>query len=239
MEQSTHIGRGFIQRIRTVVFDLVMPIYCIGCGIERTHCCLSCEQQLSALVMAPRCFYCQRPTVPGSRCDRCPSETLPATLAWIGSYANPLLQAAVRELKFGLRRHLGIVLGQILAQRCSFDGDGIVVAIPLSPRRLLERGFNQAGIIAQTIAAQRGWTYVPDLLERVRNTSAQATLEHHARPANIAGAFRVPLSSSDLIPSKILLVDDVWTTGSTMEEATRVLKEAGVKEVFGAVVAVG
>ncbi len=176
--------------------------------------------------------------VPASSCPLCRrSREIPRQLAWIGPYAHPLLQQAIRELKFGLRRDIGTILGSILASRCASVEPFTVVPIPLSRRRMLERGFNQSTVIAGAIAAVHGWSVSETLLERVRETQPQATLEHEQRQGNILGAFQI-LTGGE-IPQRVLLVDDVWTTGSTMEEATRVLREAGVKEVYGVVAALG
>ncbi len=237
MVQSTRAWR-IAQYISALGLDLVFPIECVGCGVERFHCCPRCQQRIRALRQGARCFECKNSWYSGQACPRCRANTLlPCELKWIGSYATSILKDSIYALKFGLREHIGVVLGQALADRCHNLPDCVVVPVPLGRRRLLERGFNQAGIIGEQIATAHGWNIAIDCLRRVRNTHAQAQLDHTKRAENIQGAFEWVGGRS--VPERVLLVDDVWTTGSTMCEAIRVLQGAGVKEVYGAVVALG
>ncbi len=237
MVQSTRAW-GLLRRFGELALDLLFPIECVGCGIEQFHYCGSCQQRLRALVQGARCFYCKKSWYSGRACPSCSHQQyLPHELQWIGSYASPMLGHAIRELKFGLRKPIAVTLGDALALRCQTINDCVVVPIPLSRRRMLERGFNQAAMIGERICQSRGWMMNESLLRRTRNTKAQAQLENEKRADNIRGAFE--WVGGSVIPERVLLVDDVWTTGSTMMEAIRVLEEAGVQEVYGAVVALG
>lgn len=237
MVQSARARRIF-KYVSALALDLVFPIECVGCGAERFHCCPRCQQRIRALRQGARCFECKNSWYPGRACPRCSSDsTLPRELRWIGPYATPILKESIYALKFGFREHLGIVLGQVLADRCHNLPDCVVVPIPLARRRMLERGFNQAGIIGDQIAMAHGWKIADYCLRRTRNTSAQAQLDHAKRAENIQGAFEWVGGGS--VPERVLLIDDVWTTGSTMREAIKVLQGVGVKEVYGAVVALG
>jgi ComF family protein len=108
----------------------------------------------------------------------------------------------------------------------------MVVPVPLSAVRLRQRGYNQAGILAEVVAASRGWSYRPDLLLRERATETQTALHPAERRANVAGAFRVPLEAVALVHRQhILVVDDVWTTGATTLACAEGLLRAGARAV--------
>jgi ComF family protein len=110
-----------------------------------------------------------------------------------------------------------------------------IVPVPLHPRRLRERGFNPAALLARAIARDRRSRFDAALLVRVRDTPSQTGLDRRARRANVRGAFRVRAGAS--APRLIWLVDDVVTTGSTLVEAARVLRRAGAQEVVAICVA--
>ena len=107
--------------------------------------------------------------------------------------------------------------------------------VPLHPRRLRERGFNPAALLARCVAHERGGRFDAGLLERVRDTPSQTGLDRRARRANVRGAFRVRAGARPA--SVVWLVDDVVTTGSTLAEAARTLRRAGVREVVAICIA--
>jgi len=114
---------------------------------------------------------------------------------------------------------------------CSFPQieESMVTSVPMWKQKERERGFNQAKILAQLLGNN------VDLLERVRETKAMFGLSKNDRQININGAFRVV--TKDQILGRVIVVDDVWTTGATMRECVKVLKKAGVGEVWGVTLA--
>jgi ComF family protein len=106
-----------------------------------------------------------------------------------------------------------------------------VIPVPLHPRRLRERGFNQAALLARGIARSWGVHVAARALQRVRDTPSQTGLGRRARRRNLAGAFQCRLASP--LPDRVWLVDDVVTTGSTLEEAARVLRRGGARHIAG------
>lgn len=113
-----------------------------------------------------------------------------------------------------------------------------ICPIPLHPRRLRERGYNQAGLLAAALAKRLGVPNFPDALRRIRATGTQTRLDAAQRRANAAGAFAVrPLLAPWLHGRSILVVDDVMTTGATVGDAARALKSAGARRVVVATVA--
>lgn len=142
----------------------------------------------------------------------------------------------VRSLKFGD----GIGLAPAMAQACA---DAVlqaglqvdcVVPVPLSPARLKTRGYNQAWEIARRVAPALGAASLATGLQRLRDTRAQVELGLLARQANLAGAFAVhPAHRSRLLGRRVLIVDDVFTTGATLAAAAAALRSAGIGRVSG------
>jgi len=156
---------------------------------------------------------------------------------WFEKVEFPFLYEAqvkdwIRKIKFGKKFELAIELGKLLKKylnvRSNFD---VVVPIPLSIERLKERGFNQSALIARTCFGKK---VEESVLKRTKNTLPQATLSKKERLKNVKGAFKV---EKDVGGLKILLFDDVLTTGATLNEAAKVLKLAGAERVSALVVA--
>jgi ComF family protein len=126
-----------------------------------------------------------------------------------------------------LARPLGVLLLPLLEEMDTVDG---VVPVPLHVQRLREREFNQALALAQVVCRQTGWPLWWDQLERTRPTQAQVGLDAAERRRNVRQAFRVRQAEA-VEGRRILLIDDVMTTGSTVHECARVLKRAGAGSV--------
>ncbi|MHB0871310.1 MAG: ComF family protein, partial [Chloroflexota bacterium] len=139
--------------------------------------------------------------------------------------------------KYRHRRNLagllaGLIEEELLRRPLQVD---LLMPVPLHPRRLAERGYNQSALLAMQLG-ERLATPVVELLERRRETVAQAGLKATSRRANVRGAFRC-VGGSDLSGKRIGIVDDVCTTGATLEECARALREAGCASAWGIVVA--
>jgi len=142
------------------------------------------------------------------------------------------LREAVHALKFGGRLGLAHPLGALMAGVASADpvlrDVQAIVPVPLHPRRLRQRGFNQAEALARVVGRLLGVRVASGVLRRMRHTPPQTELSAAERAANILGAFTVAGST---VWERALLVDDVMSTGSTASECARVLKQAGVGDV--------
>lgn len=147
------------------------------------------------------------------------------------------VQEAIHLVKYKHRRSLGRALGRWMGEKLkevpSFSNFHLVVPVPLHPRRKAERGYNQSWEIARGLGEVLG-VPVEEALRRIKNTPSQTGLDVREREENVRGAFR---ARKPLGKGKVLLVDDVLTTGATASECAKVLKEAGVEEIFVAVVA--
>jgi ComF family protein len=192
--------------------------------------CAACDAELPRLA-GPRCPRCALDSPRGEICGRCLSEPphYDATVAAL-AYEFPA-DALVHALKFRgelvLAEHLGAILGQCIADQ---DVDS-VIAVPLSADRLRSRGYNQAVEIARHVARR---SVELDLCVRERDTPAQMDLPYAERRRNVRGAFRCTRA---LPGASVAVVDDVMTTGATLDEIASVLKRAGAARVVNWVVA--
>ncbi|MEX0899330.1 MAG: ComF family protein [Gammaproteobacteria bacterium] len=207
--------------------------YCVLCeGLaEGRDLCVACQADLPWL--GASCVRCARPlaTAPGAAwCGRCLRRpTLQAATRVAFRYAFPIDQL-LQKLKFGGSLPPGRVLGELLAQALSRCEAGVeaLVPVPLHPRRMRERGFNQAVEIARPIARALELPLLTRACRRVRDTPAQSGLDARARRRNPVGAF----TASDTVHGKrIAIIDDVYTSGSTIAAVTHALLHAGATRV--------
>jgi len=156
----------------------------------------------------------------------------------VGSY-DGRLRELLHLLKYEDLRPLAAKLGSMLAQSmltAGLPGNCVVIPIPLHRRKERQRGFNQSLLLARSVAGQFGFPLLSDCLQRKRETASQTGLTREQRRANLRGAFAVK-ERARIGGKVVILVDDVFTTGTTAAECTRVLMRAGAKQVFVATVA--
>ena len=214
--------------------DLVLPERCLVCGRFGGSIHLECVGGLPAAdgVRCARCWAPSRVSEVGTLCDRCAGEGAPEGLDALRTsfrFAG-IARRAILEAKFrgvtGLFEPLSSSLaGEVQA---SWRAD-VVVPIPLAAGRERRRGFNQSELVARRVAEAHGLPLRLDVLERARETEAQATLDAEQRQRNIRGAF----VAREVAGLRVLLIDDVTTTGATLNEAARALRAAGATHVFG------
>ena len=197
--------------------------------------CAACDAQLGAA----------SPVGPASPlCPSCTSTVLPlrggdarvaAAFVYVGAVARALGRLK-SERRADLARPLGDLLWTALEPRAAELQKVVVVPVPLHPARLAERGYNQSGLLAGRVARRLRAPLWPSALTRVRDTPRQATLPREARIANVRSAF-VAREPEHVAGRAVLLVDDVWTSGATLDACTDTLLEAGAGVVFRSVLA--
>ena len=220
---------NWLDRTVELMLDLLFPRQCVACREFGAWWCVDCQGKIE--LTRPS----DMPLVQGSE-----------GIASLGFYHEPILRAVIHALKY---RGGHCILPDIerFVRTWSMDralpwaGENDLVIQPLvgAPRRIRERGFDQADLLARTLGpflSETGRSV--DLLKRRDSSMAQAMLEHHElRQANVQDMFMIKADQN--VPRAVLLIDDVLTSGSTLSEAARVLREHGVERIYGFVLAVG
>lgn len=226
--------------------DLLFPPKCIFCRrvLEKrereSRVCRNCRGDLpynEALVEPNGSHKSDSPQ--GSRKSDSPRErgsldTLCAPLAYRDN-----VRKAIRSLKFYGRSDFAEPLGQFIADEVARrykDGFDVLTWAPISRKRRRKRGYDQAQLLAESAAKLLGTTAVPTL-EKIRNTTANSRLDASKRFRNVRGAY-VVTDRASVEGKRVLIIDDVYTTGATLGECARTLREAGAESVIGATVAV-
>ncbi len=211
--------------------DILFPPKCFGCGSGYGHLCHRC---LLACRVARHyyCVVCDKPSIMGDTHVQCCKTEIPTGIYSAYEYKdlvrNCIMKAKYRAKLFAPLKTLSLEAANI-ASKCALSYKGFVItSIPLSAQRTKERGFNQAGIIAQAVEEVFSIPYQESILVRNKETKAQHKKTRQERFENLKEAFIVKNDLSDL---KILLVDDICTTGATLLEASKALYQAGAKEV--------
>lgn len=234
------------------LLHLLLPDPCLGCGTTLAAAspfalCLACRGRLRR--HRPGCPRCGRPLPGGRRLpDRCGAcrRRAPAFAHCLAPWSyGPPLDAVIHALKYGRRPHLGQRLAAPLADWLLAAPAGariaaaaeMVVPVPLHPLRHLRRGYNQATALARPLARRLGLPCRHPLL-RHRSTPPQSRLPRELRRTNVRGAFvALPGAARRLGGRRVLLVDDVATTGATLEAAADTLRLAGARSVTALVLA--
>ena len=209
---------------------------CLLCGSPSRDglCCAACTAELPRW-SGPQCPVCALPTPDGGVCGACLKQAphFDHTLAAF-SYAFPI-DKLIQAMKFNEQLLLPGFLADALIPRVTTPPD-YLVAMPLHPVRLRERGFNQSLLLARRLSARLDIPLLTDMCERVRNTPPQSSLPWKERDKNMRQAFACKTDLA-LREKHIAIVDDVMTTGASIGELARALKQAGAREVSAWVIA--
>lgn len=226
--------RSVVSRLVGEVLDLAFPQQCLVCGRFGAALHAQCLEALPA-AEGPRCARCWRP---GSTwCEICATggndapafDGLVTPFVFEGDVRRALLEAKFRGTTANLGP-LASAAAEMVPARWAVE---VVVPVPLSPGRRRRRGFNQAELIARRVARELRVPLRVDLVQRVRSTLPQAQLGALERHTNLVGAFAV----RGVPQRRVLVVDDVTTTGSTLSEVAWTLLDAGAERVYGLAVA--
>ena len=208
---------------------------CLLCAAVSTNdiLCDACADDLPRL-QKPGCPRCALPTPNGEICGRCLSKSPYYDTTFAAYRYDFPIDRLVQSFKYGHRLALGAYFGRQLAALTDNPGADLIIPLPLHPERLRERGFNQALELARPVGA--AWRLPIDATSchRTRNTPAQANLAWRERVKNIRGAFHC---SADFTGKRVVLIDDVMTTGASLDECARTLKLHGATAVIALVVA--
>lgn len=230
--------------IKRMALDFLFPQKCVGCGKGGNLICPSCENSLP-VVAPPICPLCGRPQASGVICPGCIAWLAPATgseQANIDGIRAPYrfegtVRQAVHQLKYKNIRTLAPPLARLLKNYLVIHPihADVIIPVPLHPKRLRERGYNQSALLATELGKLTGLPVVADCLVRQSHNSPQAkTATVEERRKNVAGAF---ICNDALRGKKVLVIDDVSTSGATLNACAAALKAGGAAEVWGLTVA--
>ncbi|WND01369.1 ComF family protein [Temperatibacter marinus] len=246
--------RNLIQTFQTIskdflvmVVDYLLPPRCGLCSqkvMTAGNICGACFQQLS-MISKPCCYSCSLPfdvpTPERSSCGQCLQTQPEYDRAFSAVVYGGAAKRLVLQLKHGqqyaassvmIKQMVSVVLSSGLCLQC--HETTFVVPVPLHWSRLAKRKFNQSALLAQGIAKALKYHYRPALLQRKKATQSQGGLGKEDRNKNVRGAFTVNKNWSfdSVANARVFLIDDVYTTGATVQECARELKKYGVKKVY-------
>lgn len=230
--------RSAIRSRLRLALNLVFPPKCVYCGRLGAHLCHACWDEAQP-IGEDICIRCGNPLTERGLCQRCrqqPPEPLRG-IRGVFFYNGPIAQS-IRSLKYHGVRGLAPILAASLSayiqkHDVAFDG---LVPVPLHPAKRAQRGFNQSELIAAAVSQTVGVRLRTDLIRRIRSTQPQAQLNRGQRLQNVANAF-APVAGVHLHGETMLLIDDVATTGATLQACARALRQAGAGDIWALTVA--
>lgn len=231
------------------IIDLLLPKHCLGCGVEGVDLCKTCFSEIRPVGVL-RCPFCEVIVEAGQTCQKHKNKALDGALN-AGYYHDPVLRDALHLFKYSSSLEILGLLGNFLANAAEkyhtlLPKNAIVIPLPLLWFRQKKRGYNQAALLAEYTARSLGLSYKGEALKRrltwraVITNSPQAKMEKDdpGRWYVMKNAFRIQVPEA-VRGRPVILVDDVLTSGSTLEWAAQALKAAGSTSVFALVLARG
>lgn len=234
------------------IFDILFPKICLSCHKEGHYICPECLKKVP-ICKCSNCYICGKRSPSGKICPNCKIKTdshLTGLLV-ASDWNNILVRQVIYEFKYRFIKDLSIPLGEILKiflqnnKLINWQTDKpILIPVPLHKKRFIWRGFNQSELIAEYLSDILKIPLYNNLLVRIRHTEPQAEIKNESkRLKNISNAFEINQKikkDSGLLRNKIIfLLDDICTTGATLNDCAKTLRQFKPKEIWGLVVARG
>lgn len=234
-----------VKKIASEIVSLLFPIRCPVCdeAVKRKEgrVCQGCRSRLKE-VEEPFCLSCGRPLSEEKEqyCVDCAGKKH-KYIRGRALYEYESAAESIYRFKYGGRREYAMFFGKEMAEKLGGfirkASPDALVPVPLSRKRFGRRGYNQAQLLAEVMGAELGIPVYTHLAARVRNTLPQKELNVQERQNNLKKAFKI--IENDVKLSTIIIIDDIYTTGSTMDALAEVFLQSGVKKVYFAVLSVG
>jgi len=231
-----------INYIKNIFLDLLFPKFCEKCGKEGSYLCPKCGHHEIKINLNNTCHVCKKPIKNSFVHNLCKKKTNLEGVFVMTKYTK-FLEKYIGDIKFEFYYQMIDDLMPFLYEYIEKNQEikniilnSTIICVPLHRFRMNWRGFNQAEIIARKIAEKYGLKY-ENLIKKVKRTKTQVGLSRKQRLFNLKNVFEINSPIEKL--NQIVIVDDVMTTGTTLEECAKVLKKGGVEKVWGLVVARG
>lgn len=246
------------------ILDIFFPIECAGCGIEGSWLCKKCFNKLQYR-QQQYCLHCKKENTFGRFCSDC-GKNYALNGAWIAcNYHNKIIVQLIKNFKYHFALDISIILGDFVSlffkdlsikskEHSTFKtiklrhedkplkilanlSNALLIPVPLHNKRKKWRGFNQAEKIAEIISNNFNIQINSKQLLRIKHKKPQVQLKEQQRKKNIQNCFK--WDGNKLNNQNVILIDDIVTTGATLNECASVLKQAGAQQVWGLVIAKG
>ena len=224
---------NLVSFLNQKIVNILFPPRCVNCGKCGSFLCRKCRNKVVYL-QPPLCLRCSKPIRTGAICSKCQSQTWDIDGIYsIFKYGGAIRQAVI-QFKYHNIKALADPLSQLMSSylirhNLSFD---IIIPVPIHKRRLRERGYNQSSLLAQRLSRMTSIPVMEGILIRTKHTPSQAKSDSiEQRRKNIRNAFKC--TGHNISGKRILLIDDVCTSGSTLNSCAASLKAAGAASVWG------
>jgi len=241
---------NLLAKTKNFLLDLLFPVFCLGCKKEGVYLCDDCKATLDILEFS-YCLCDKKPLLlpPGQKngkCQKCQNKKLAGLYFALPYKEKALTKKLIYQFKYQpYIKDLAKTLANILIEHLVVSGkntediweNSILIPVPLDKKKLRSRGYNQAEELAKELAVILKVPIIANSLMKIKTTKPQMELSKEEREQNLKNAFAIKKPFDFAQGKKVFLVDDVYTTGSTMEECSRVLRDAGAKSVWGIAIA--
>jgi len=221
----------FLRRIYNIFFPIKCG-YCDEITENGSYVCDKCETKIDLEELKNRCKLCGTKLFDKNRvCIKCAAEKkYYDEFIYFSEYEN-VLKNKMLAYKFNDKKYLKDFFAQELA-KCLYGVQAdYIIGVPITKKRLRERGYNQTNLIAKELSKSLDIEYIPNMLVKIKDTEHQSKLSKTERKFNIKNCFDVA-DIYNIAGKKILLIDDIFTTGATVNECSKMLKKAGAKKVI-------
>ncbi len=234
-----------MKQLKTAILNLLFPVNCGVCNGEvdinnKYGVCRKCRENIE-IINSRGCKYCGKPVNTDDMfCDLCKGKKSKIDKINTVCYYKDNIKILIKNFKFNNRQYLGKILGELVLNlyklRLKDEKIDLILGVPLSSIRKKTRGYNQAEILVKYLSKKTGISTGKKLLIRTHDTNPQYTLSRIERFKNIRGAFK---ASEKVARKNILLIDDIATTGATLQSCAEALKKANAENIYAMVIAHG